>query len=47
MDSVVLNMKELLSVSESKLPKGKVVIPLYQRPYKWEDSKIVGLLIQF
>lgn len=44
MDSIVLNMKELLSVSESKLPKGKVVIPLYQRPYKWEDSKIVGLL---
>lgn len=44
MDSIVLNMKELLSVSESKLPKGKVVVPLYQRPYKWEDSKIVGLL---
>lgn len=44
MDSIVLNMKELLSVSESKLPKSKVVIPLYQRPYKWEDSKIVGLL---
>lgn len=44
MDSVVLTLKDFLCVCENNLPKGKVVIPLYQRPYTWEDRRIVDLL---